>query len=77
MARTLDQILATEKPAVVANAQVKADAILLNIYLAKLRKQQENQSTTLRTTVEAGEQSGESDLSLHDIAAQVKQQHCV
>lgn len=38
MARTLDQILAAEKPEVVANAQAKADAILLNIHLAELRE---------------------------------------
>jgi hypothetical protein len=75
MARTLDQILATEKPAVVANAQIKADAILLDIHLAELREQQENQAAALRTAVKAGEQSGESGLSLRDIAARVKQQH--
>jgi hypothetical protein len=38
MARTLDQILAAEKPEVVANARAKADAILLNIHLAELRE---------------------------------------
>jgi len=43
----------------------------------RLLEQQENQAAALRTAVEAGEQSGESDLSLRDIAAQVKQQHHV
>jgi len=38
MARTLDQILAAEKPEIVANARTKADAILLNIHLAELRE---------------------------------------
>lgn len=37
MARTLDQILATEKPDVVAKAQKAATEILLNIHLAELR----------------------------------------
>lgn len=43
----------------------------------RLLEQQENQTTALRTAVEAGEQSGESDLSLRDIATRVKQQHHV
>ncbi len=38
MARTLDQILATEKPDVVAKAQKEATAMLLNIHLAELRE---------------------------------------
>jgi predicted XRE-type DNA-binding protein len=38
MARTLDQLLATEKPDVVANAQKAATEILLNIHLAELRE---------------------------------------
>ena len=37
MARTLDQILATEKPEVVAKAQKAATEMLLNIHLAELR----------------------------------------
>lgn len=37
MARTLDQMLATEKPEVVAKAQKAATEMLLNIHLAKLR----------------------------------------
>ncbi|MEX0606054.1 MAG: hypothetical protein WD623_14190 [Marinobacter sp.] len=40
-------------------------------------ERQENQWAALRHTIEAGDQSGESDFSLHDIAAQVKQQHDV
>lgn len=43
----------------------------------RLLEQQENQLTALRSAIEAGEQSGESDLSLRDIAARVKQQHHV
>lgn len=37
MARTLDQILAAEKPEVVATAQETATEMLLNIHLAELR----------------------------------------
>ncbi|EJD8646692.1 XRE family transcriptional regulator, partial [Escherichia coli] len=36
-ARTLDQMLATEKPEVVAKAQKAATEMLLNIHLAELR----------------------------------------
>jgi antitoxin ParD1/3/4 len=43
----------------------------------RLLEQQENQMTALRSAIEAGEQSGESDLSLRDIAAQVKRKHNV
>ncbi len=38
MARTLEQILATEKPTIVAKAQEKAEEMLLNIHLAELRE---------------------------------------
>ena len=38
MARTLEQILATEKPEIIAKAQEKADEMLLNIHLAELRE---------------------------------------
>lgn len=37
MARTLDQMLATEKPEIVAKAQKAATEMLLNIHLAELR----------------------------------------
>ena len=43
----------------------------------RLLERQENQIAALRNALEAGEQSGESDLSLHDIVAQVKQKHRV
>ena len=43
----------------------------------RLLERQENQMAALRNTVETGERSGESDLSLHDIATQVKQKHRV
>lgn len=43
----------------------------------RLLEQQENQLTALRSAIEAGEQSGESDLSLADIANQVKKKHGV
>lgn len=38
MARTLDDIMENEKPAVVANAKNAATEILLNIHLAELRE---------------------------------------
>ncbi|MEX0605362.1 MAG: helix-turn-helix transcriptional regulator [Marinobacter sp.] len=37
MGRSLDQMLADEKPEVVQSANAKADAILLDIHLAELR----------------------------------------
>jgi len=43
----------------------------------RLLERQENQTAALRSAVEAGELSGESDLSLWGIAAQVKQKHRV
>jgi antitoxin ParD1/3/4 len=43
----------------------------------RLLERQENQLAALRAAVEAGERSGESELSLPDIAARVKQQHHV
>lgn len=38
MARTLEQILAVEKPEVVNKAQEKAEELLLHIHLAELRE---------------------------------------
>ncbi len=43
----------------------------------RLLEQQENQATALKLAIDAGERSGESDLSLRDIAAKVKQKHHV
>ena len=43
----------------------------------RLLERQENQMAALRQAVAAGEQSGESDLALSQIAEQVKQQHHV
>lgn len=37
MGRTLEELLATEKPEVIATAQAMADEMLLNIHLAELR----------------------------------------
>lgn len=39
MGRTLEQLLADEKPQVVAAAQAQAQDMLLNIHLAELREQ--------------------------------------
>lgn len=43
----------------------------------RLLERQEIQLAALRNMIEDGDQSGESNLSLHDIAARVKQQHDV
>lgn len=41
MGRTLEELIARQKPEVVANAQEKAAEMLLSIHLAELRKQLE------------------------------------
>lgn len=43
----------------------------------RLLERQEDQTSALKNALEAGERSGESDLSLRDIAARVKQKHRV
>lgn len=43
----------------------------------RLLEQQESRIAALRSAVEAGERSGESDLNLHDIAARVKREQHV
>ena len=43
----------------------------------RLLEYQENQAEALRSAVAAGESSGESQLSLRDIATQVKRKHDV
>lgn len=43
----------------------------------RLLERQENQTMALKKAIQAGEQSGESDLTLKDIAARVKQKHHV
>ena len=43
----------------------------------RLLEKQENQTAALKMAIEAGEQSGECALSLHDIASKVKQKHNV
>lgn len=43
----------------------------------RLLERQEKQMAALRQAVAAGEQSGESDLTISQIAAQVKQKHHV
>ncbi|WP_238130975.1 type II toxin-antitoxin system ParD family antitoxin [Vibrio cincinnatiensis] len=43
----------------------------------RLLERQEKQTTALKMAIEAGEQSGQCSLSLHDIAAKVKQKHNV
>ena len=43
----------------------------------RLLERQEDQTSALKNALEAGERSGESDLSLRDSAARVKQKHRV
>ena len=43
----------------------------------RLLERQESQLTALKNAIVAGEQSGESSLTLRDIAAQVRQTHHV
>jgi antitoxin ParD1/3/4 len=43
----------------------------------RLLERQEKQTTALKMAIEAGEQSGQCSLSLHGIAAKVKQKHNV
>ncbi|MAN52159.1 MULTISPECIES: type II toxin-antitoxin system ParD family antitoxin [unclassified Marinimicrobium] len=43
----------------------------------RLLERQESQAQALRQAIEAGEQSGESDLTLRDVAAEVKRKHGV
>ncbi len=65
MARTLDQIFASEKPEVLAQARAKADEILFTLNLAELRervqKTQEEMAQALwikQPTVAGMEESG-------------------
>jgi antitoxin ParD1/3/4 len=43
----------------------------------RLLERQESQTAALKSAIEAGERSGESPLSLRDIAERVKRQHHV
>jgi len=43
----------------------------------RLLQDQETKSTALRAAIEAGEQSGESNLTLSDIASRIKKKHGV
>jgi DNA-binding XRE family transcriptional regulator len=51
MARTLEQILATEKPEVVAMAREQAETMLLNIHLAELRELVEKTQMDIAATL--------------------------
>ena len=51
MARTLDQMLITEKPEVVAQAQAAAEEILLNIHLAELRERMHKTQSEIAQTL--------------------------
>jgi DNA-binding XRE family transcriptional regulator len=51
MARTLEQILTTEKPEIVAEAREKAEEILLNIHLAELRERVQKTQVDVAATL--------------------------
>lgn len=51
MGRTLDEILATEKPEIVKEAKKKADDILIDIRLAKLREHMNLTQTDIAATL--------------------------
>ena len=78
MARTLDEILAAEKPEVVAKAREKAAEMLLNIHLAELRervqKTQEEVALTLgiKQPTVAGMESPGHDLKLSSLKRYVE-----
>ena len=73
MARTLQEMLANEKPEVVELAKVKASEILLNIHLAELREKTQLTQTQLaeamgvkQPTVAGMEKSGQ-DIKLSSL----------
>ncbi len=57
MARTLDQILKTEKPKVVAAARDKADAMNLGIQLNKVRTMMKKTQSEIAETLGVSQQS--------------------
>lgn len=78
MARTLEQILATEKPEVVRKAQKTATEMLLNIHLAELRERMNLTQTDMakvlnikQPTVSDMEQAGR-DLKLSSLKRYVE-----
>lgn len=78
MARTLEQILATEKPEVVRKAQKAATEMLLNIHLAELRERMNLTQTDMakvlnikQPTVSDMEQAGR-DLKLSSLKRYVE-----
>lgn len=78
MARTLEQILATEQQEIVADAKKMADDILLNIHLAQLREHMQLTQTQLaaalgvtQPTISEMEQPGR-DLKLSSLKRYVE-----
>jgi len=73
MARTLDQILETEKPEVVSVARAKAEAILLNIHLAEIRSLMEKtqnemaEALCIKQPTVAGMEKAGKDLKLSSL----------
>jgi len=73
MARTLDQILETEKPEVVSAARAKAEAILLNIHLAEIRSLMEKtqiemaEALRVKQPTVAGMEKAGKDLKLSSL----------
>lgn len=78
MARTLDQMLITEKPEVVAQAQAAAEEILLNIHLAELRERMHKtqseiaQALGIKQPTVAGMEKAGRDLKLSSLKRYVE-----
>lgn len=78
MARTLDQMLITEKPEVVAQAKAAAEEILLNIHLAELRERMHKtqneiaQALGIKQPTVAGMEKAGRDLKLSSLKRYVE-----
>lgn len=78
MGRTLEQLIADEKPEVVAEAQAMATDILLNIHLAELREKVQKtqvemaQALSIRQPTVAGMEKPGRDLKLSTLKRYVE-----
>ncbi len=78
MAKTLEQILAEQKPEVVTEARMKAEEILLNIHLAELRERVQKtqvdvaQILDIRQPTVAGMEKPGRDLKLSSLKRYVE-----
>ncbi len=78
MGRTLEQLIAAEKPEVVADAEARATEILLNIHLAELREKVQKtqvemaQTLGIRQPTVAGMEKPGRDLKLSTLKRYVE-----